>query len=79
MEVLIDTWWNVNEDKFKAQGSKLVVLIDTWWNVNEERQHIYHDFGQRFNRYMVECESTRTITAITTSDRFNRYMVECEF
>ena len=32
--VLIDTWWNVNEE---IKGDKMendMVLIDTWWNVN---------------------------------------------
>ena len=33
----------------------------------------------RFNRYMVECEFNRKITAIKQIERFNRYMVECEF
>ncbi len=33
----------------------LHVLIDTWWNVNVEQLGQY-DIGQRFNRYMVECE-----------------------
>ena len=33
-----------------------IVLIDTWWNVNELPQEIACYEGNRFNRYMVECE-----------------------
>ena len=32
--VLIDTWWNVNEEKISVKEPVLAVLIDTWWNVN---------------------------------------------
>ncbi len=32
-----------------------------------------------FNRYMVECEYTRTGSESETATGFNRYMVECEF
>ena len=34
VEVLIDTWWNVNtSDNFQVSSADKV-LIDTWWNVN---------------------------------------------
>ena len=32
----------------------------------------------RFNRYMVECESSRKSNNVGESTCFNRYMVECE-
>ena len=32
--VLIDTWWNVNQDYEISVAGDLFVLIDTWWNVN---------------------------------------------
>ena len=32
--VLIDTWWNVNENANLAFMEIFAVLIDTWWNVN---------------------------------------------
>ena len=32
--VLIDTWWNVNEKEDAYIYSIDRVLIDTWWNVN---------------------------------------------
>ena len=32
--VLIDTWWNVNDDQILINQGAHVVLIDTWWNVN---------------------------------------------
>ena len=34
-QVLIDTWWNVNENANLAFMEIFAVLIDTWWNVNE--------------------------------------------
>ena len=33
-EVLIDTWWNVNDKFVQWWDDDEVVLIDTWWNVN---------------------------------------------
>ena len=32
--VLIDTWWNVNENGICKKLKMENVLIDTWWNVN---------------------------------------------
>ena len=32
--VLIDTWWNVNDESVRKAVAKQGVLIDTWWNVN---------------------------------------------
>ena len=32
--VLIDTWWNVNDDALSISDAMKHVLIDTWWNVN---------------------------------------------
>ena len=32
--VLIDTWWNVNNNEPTELLAKNTVLIDTWWNVN---------------------------------------------
>ena len=34
LQVLIDTWWNVNELIHAVQCTGDLVLIDTWWNVN---------------------------------------------
>ena len=33
-QVLIDTWWNVNDNKPSFSSKVDNVLIDTWWNVN---------------------------------------------
>ena len=35
IQVLIDTWWNVNMLMVTRTKAVLPVLIDTWWNVNE--------------------------------------------
>ena len=32
-----------------------------------------------FNRYMVECESTKSYAGDADTTGFNRYMVECEY
>ena len=32
--VLIDTWWNVNQQRHMLVTLIQLVLIDTWWNVN---------------------------------------------
>ena len=34
--VLIETYWNVNEDGRNMKSSELHVLIETYWNVNTE-------------------------------------------
>ena len=34
LNVLIDTWWNVNIHKGDVSKGTANVLIDTWWNVN---------------------------------------------
>ena len=34
LPVLIDTWWNVNDEEIEVIDSFFEVLIDTWWNVN---------------------------------------------
>ena len=35
VEVLIDTWWNVNVNSSIQAVLNQPVLIDTWWNVND--------------------------------------------
>ena len=56
--VLIDTWWNVNENTIVQEIDLSIVLIDTWWNVNVSSIKKALGSGTRFNRYMVECEFT---------------------
>ena len=36
VDVLIDTWWNVNDEARDLLLILPYVLIDTWWNVNGE-------------------------------------------
>ena len=38
--VLIDTWWNVNNQVVCASSAGSMVLIDTWWNVNRKNAEI---------------------------------------
>ena len=75
--VLIDTWWNVNENTIVQEIDLSIVLIDTWWNVNVYRTK-RSSSNFRFNRYMVECEFGRRTLEVNGRYSFNRYMVECE-
>ena len=56
--VLIDTWWNVNAEECHTLILTDTVLIDTWWNVNKLMLAGVFPDALRFNRYMVECESS---------------------
>ena len=78
LEVLIDTWWNVNINVHINCFIFILVLIDTWWNVNAEisRRDTFGHWG--FNRYMVECECKKSVAMSVAPSSFNRYMVECE-
>ena len=76
--VLIDTWWNVNHKERSIEVSQVEVLIDTWWNVNAVKSILNLHSVNRFNRYMVECESNKSSWKSVVWWSFNRYMVECE-
>ena len=54
-QVLIDTWWNVNNHTPALLPPSGQVLIDTWWNVNDTLR-AFTSASVGFNRYMVECE-----------------------
>ena len=43
--VLIDTWWNVNEEISWNYVKSNQVLIDTWWNVNmsDNKENLWGD------------------------------------
>ena len=56
VEVLIDTWWNVNVSFIFSSSKSPTVLIDTWWNVNVATVRMEVAMQNCFNRYMVECE-----------------------
>ena len=77
LTVLIDTWWNVNEE--------LEWFVDTVISFN--RYMVECEFVNdadcffcihSFNRYMVECEYNNKNNHSYDHKCFNRYMVECE-
>ena len=35
ISVLIETYWNVNENGLESHSKKEKVLIETYWNVNQ--------------------------------------------
>ena len=78
-DVLIDTWWNVNNVINKSFSvittgfNRYMVECESLLTV------VCQMFETRFNRYMVECEYCYRINVDTTVIGFNRYMVECEF
>ena len=55
MEVLIDTYWNVNEALIAFQDAHKKVLIDTYWNVNLHKKAAPKE-RWCFNRYILECK-----------------------
>ena len=76
--VLIDTWWNVNAERyFKrldfANGFNRYMVECEY----RKTLHVSADVCS-FNRYMVECESTLYMKNYQLENGFNRYMVECE-
>ena len=76
--VLIDTWWNVNEDFNVSDFLKILVLIDTWWNVNKSRQR----YLKRENVLIDTWWNVNVRDEIIfdfANQSFNRYMVECEY
>ena len=54
--VLIETYWNVNENAEKVENSTSAVLIETYWNVNEcTRKEKCEEHGS-INRNILECK-----------------------
>ena len=53
--VLIETYWNVNEDIHYLIDNDLIVLIETYWNVNFVAVYGHPD-DFRINRNILECK-----------------------
>ena len=76
--VLIDTWWNVNQEK-----QAIITMMEQRFNrYMVECEFICCQIKRTaeisFNRYMVECESVWLRFRDIIGRCFNRYMVECE-
>ena len=56
MNVLISTYWNVNEKEKEVIENDVTVLISTYWNVNTQNvmKKIGGAFG--FNLNLLECK-----------------------
>ena len=78
MQVLIDTWWNVNLSTTDVAASVKLVLIDTWWNVNSSEQCCYSGANRVLIDTWWNVNSAALAEASALFDSFNRYMVECE-
>ena len=76
--VLIDTWWNVNENTIVQEidlSSFNRYMVECEFGSYANLRTIRHGF----NRYMVECEFDKSKSKIIKRLGFNRYMVECEY
>ena len=78
MADLIDTQWNVNQDKFQTHIMAAVDLIDTQWNVNEVDMAIkaYISTDLIDTQWNVNKAKETKLQILT---RFNRYIVECKY
>ncbi len=56
IEVLIETYWNVNETFFEKACKFFKVLIETYWNVNHCSSHCCPESDHRINRNILECK-----------------------
>ena len=75
--VLIDTWWNVNENANLAFME--IFGFNRYMVECESVQEIFYFTCEKsFNRYMVECEFQVYLLRVMIVNCFNRYMVECE-
>ena len=72
VDVLIETYWNVNE--WCLTGFRLLynVLIETYWNVNGDTFDVETSFVTRINRNILECKCNwRNIL-----ERFTHVLIE---
>ena len=76
--VLIETYWNVNENAEKVENSTSAVLIETYWNVNEcTRKEKCEEHGVLIETYWnVNPFYWWVLTKITNC--INRNILECK-
>ena len=76
-DVLIETYWNVNQC-IGGRGALIkLVLIETYWNVN----CIYtpsHVRAPGINRNILECKEPTGLTILVGRLRINRNILECK-
>ena len=56
LRVLIETYWNVNDDTITDYTSIGMVLIETYWNVNAKELNVISGLTQCLNRNILECK-----------------------
>ena len=75
---LIDTWWDVNEQKNVTHLKKLLELIDTWWDVNEQ----WRTSGTLGILELIDTwwDVNMVPNALVRANlRINRYIVGCKY
>ena len=77
IQVLIDTWWNVNQD-FVDSLLKIAAFNGYMLECEYLNPSVIRGRTVSFNRYMVECEFNLPPFQNLHYNCFNRYMVECE-
>ena len=70
---LIDTQWDVNENKDSDYAQEYGELIDTQWDVNDNKPFKSYMDAERINRYIVECKSANRCNF--KRNVFHRYSV----
>ena len=54
--VLIELYWNVNNDDGSEKDNWTKVLIELYWNVNKTRLMDWEQDGDSINRTILECK-----------------------
>ena len=65
--VLIETYWNVNNEMLKNNGITRDVLIETYWNVNDRircQEVVQPPSGINRNILECKCDNTCLVTII---------------
>ena len=55
-DILIETYWNVNEKSKTAQKNRFYILIETYWNVNHGADNVPVSGIRNINRDILECK-----------------------
>ena len=77
-KVLIDTWWNVNEEFTNYLKEAGFSFNRYMVECEYKRIRLFNYRLYCFNRYMVECEFIEDEIDRSRDLCFNRYVVECE-
>ena len=79
LAVLIETYWNVNEDDLVFLKNSFSVLIETYWNVNPFEPCR----SSRFTFVLIETywnvNTVYLLFLLSQRNRINRNILECKY